>query len=158
MIITPLTRALVPQVMKLMELGAPYVRPRTGSDYWLYASLFSSSCPVALIDDSVAGAVIAFRSQDVPEDVYIQDVVTHPAHRRKGVATVLVETVRKRAAGWGCARLYLTSEPGNQAAAAAWASLGFTNLPGDRTVDGVSVVTGFKGPGKDRAVFQLGLR
>lgn len=158
MIITPLRQELIPQVMRLMELGAPYIRARTYSDYWLYSRLFSSSCPVALAGDSVVGAVVAFRSQEDPEDVYVQDVMTHPAHRRKGVATALLDTVRKRAKEWGCVRIYLTSEPENTAAGAAWASLGFVNVPGDLVVCGMSVVSGFKGPGKDRAIFQMDLR
>ncbi|MGH8545538.1 MAG: GNAT family N-acetyltransferase, partial [Gammaproteobacteria bacterium] len=63
MIVTALSQELIPQVQHIMELGTPYVRVRTHSDYWLYANLFSSSCPVALIDNSLVGAVIAFRSQ-----------------------------------------------------------------------------------------------
>jgi hypothetical protein len=78
MIITPFRAALIPAVEHLIGLGAPYVRRRTSSDYWLYAELFSSTCPVAVNHDDVFGIVIAFRSQDTPGDVYVQDVVTHP--------------------------------------------------------------------------------
>jgi hypothetical protein len=42
----------------------------------------------------------------------------------------------------------LTSEPDNHAARATWLSLGFTNVSGDHTVDGVSVISNDKGPGK----------
>lgn len=138
-----------------MELGTPYVRVRTHSDYWLYANLFSSSCPVALIDNSLVGAVIAFRSQDIPDDLYVQDVVTHPEHRNRGVARTLLEKVQRRAAEWGCTRVYLTSEPGNTAAHDTWMSLGFVNLPGDHMVGEVSVITDLKGPTKDRAVYEI---
>jgi GNAT superfamily N-acetyltransferase len=155
--VTPLEQKLIPQVIHLMELGAPYIRPRTYSDYWLYAQLFSSSCPVALADNNVIGAVMAFRSQEEPHDVYVQDVMTHPEHRKQGVATALLAAVHKRAADWGCSRIYLTSEPDNSAAHAAWTSMGFRNIPGDYAASGVSVITAFKGPGKDRAVYQLDL-
>jgi hypothetical protein len=47
-------------------------------DYWLYARLFSSTCPVALLGDAVIGSVIAMHSQDEPHEVYIQDVLTPP--------------------------------------------------------------------------------
>lgn len=67
--IVPLHQDLIPQVIALMEQGAPYIRARTYSDYWLYARLFSSSCPVAVIEGEIAGAVTAFRSQDEPCDV-----------------------------------------------------------------------------------------
>ncbi|WP_328398082.1 GNAT family N-acetyltransferase [Nocardia sp. NBC_00416] len=153
--VSTLTVELIPDVLALMELGEPYIRPRTPSDYWLYARLFHSSCPVALIDNTVAGAVIAFRSQEDPSQVYLQDVMTHPDFRRRGVTRALIEAVRFRAAEWQCERLYLTSEPENSAAHATWTELGFRNVEGDYTVHGVSVVTDFKGPGKDRAVYDL---
>ncbi|SEP53970.1 GNAT family N-acetyltransferase [Amycolatopsis saalfeldensis] len=155
--ITPLRQELIPQVIALMELGEPYIRARTYSDYWGYATLFASTCPVALAGDDVAGAVMAFRSQEDPRDVYVQDVMTHPDHRQQGVSKALIAAVRDQAISWGCSRLYLTSEPDNTAAQATWQALGFVNVPGDRDVDGVSVTSDFKGPGKDRAVYQLDL-
>ncbi len=155
--ITALDQALLPQVRELMALGGPYIRMRGDSDYWLYARLFSSTCPVAILDGHVVGAVIAFRSQDEPDDVYVQDVMTHPDYRGRGVALQLMRTVRDHAFVLGCTRLYLTSEPENTAAHATWTSLGFVNCPGDRTVGGVEVIADFKGPGKDRAVYELAL-
>ena len=155
MIISPLSVPLIPAVEKLIGLGSPYVSLRTSSDYWLYAELFSSTCPVALEDDEVLGIAIGFRSQDRPSDVYIQDVSIHPDHRRRGIAKTLLGNVRQYAAGLGCKRLYLTSEPDNSAAHATWLSLGFVNVPGDRIEHGVSVLSNYKGPGKDRAVYEL---
>lgn len=153
--ITPLDIELAQQVLPLMQLGEPFVRARTSSDYWLYAHLFSSTCPVARKDDELAGAVIAFRSQEDPDDIYIQDVITHPDFRRRGVTSALLDHVRRRGREFGCHRMYLTSEPENTAAHATWMSLGFRNVPGDRVVDGVSVTADYKGPGKDRAVYEL---
>lgn len=157
MIVVPLRQALISQVEELMHLGVPFVRPRTHSDYWLYANLFSSTCPVAIIDEDVVGAVIAFRSQDLPDEVYVQDVATHPEHRGKGVARTLLSTVSEYAIQHACTRMYLTSEPDNGVAHRTWLSLGFLNLPGDRVQDGVEVIADFKGPGRDRAVYQLDL-
>lgn len=100
MIVVALSQELIQQARDLMELGAPYVRVRTQSDYWLYANLFSSSCPVALVDNTVVGAVIAFRSQDKPDDFYVQDVMTHPEHRNCGIArTLLGRFVDRRQSG-----------------------------------------------------------
>ncbi|MEU4215864.1 GNAT family N-acetyltransferase [Actinoplanes sp. NPDC026623] len=141
----------------LMGMGAPYVRARSSSDYWLYATLFSSTCPVAIDGDQILGAVVAMRSQDEPNDVYIQDVMTHPEHRRSGVAQALLGFVIAQAIAWKCRRLYLTSEADNDAAASTWQRLKFTNIPGDRMVNGVHVISNFKGPGKDRAVYELTL-
>jgi GNAT superfamily N-acetyltransferase len=156
--ITPLSIELTPDVMALMEHGDPYIRVRTPSDYWLYAHLFPSTCPVAVLGDFVVGAVIAFRSQEDQDDVYIQDVMTHPDNRRKGITRALLDAVRARGEEWGCRRMYLTSEPDNRAAHATWTALGFKNVPGDYTVGDVSVVADYKGPGKDRAVYELLLR
>ena len=155
MIIAPLRIDLIPQIEQLMATGAPYITVRSSSDYWMYAHLFSSTCPVALIDDTLAGAAIAFRSQDHPEDIYIQDVVVHPEHRRQGIARQLLDRVTIYGAEHGCRRLYLTSEPQNSTAHRTWLTLGFTNIPGDTTRNGVAVITNYKGPGKDRAVYEL---
>ena len=155
MITTPLRHSIVPAVEELISLGAPYVRLRSSSDYWLYAELFSSTCPVVLDNDRVAGVIIAFRSQTHPDDIYIQDVMIHPRYRRQGIASLLLDDIRRQATVWGCKRLYLTSEPENTAAHAAWLSRGFTNVPGDQIVNGVSVISDYKGRGKHRAVYEL---
>ena len=97
------------------------------------------------------------RSQDNPNDVYVQDVAVHPHHRRRGIATKLLGVVIARARRWGARRLCLTSEPDNTAADATWRRLGFTNLPGDTTIGDVQVISDHKGPGKHRAVYQLDL-
>jgi GNAT superfamily N-acetyltransferase len=157
-IVTPLQPEHIREVKQLMELGEPYIWARTLSDYWLYAKLFSSTCPITINDDNtITGAVIAFRSQDDPTDVYVQDVMIHPQHRRRGVARALLLSVRSQAEKWDCERLYLTSEPDNQAAHASWTALGFVNVPGDHEVKGISIITDFKGPGRSRAVYELPL-
>jgi GNAT superfamily N-acetyltransferase len=157
MVIEPMSVAVIGDVERLMALGEPYVCARSASDYWLYATLFSSTCPVAIDDGVLVGAVVAMRSQDHPDDVYVQDVMVRPAHRRRGIATELLGVVIGRARRWGARRLYLTSEPDNTAADATWRRLGFVNLPGDTTIGDVQVVSDFKGPGRHRAVYQLDL-
>ncbi|GAB3802373.1 GNAT family N-acetyltransferase [Micromonospora zhanjiangensis] len=154
MIITPLTVDRIPDLEKLLALGGPYIRLRSSSDYWLYATLFADTCPLALIDGQVVGSVIAFRSQVNPSEIYLQDVMTHPDHRRQGVTRALVEEVRRRGSLWGCGRLFLTSEADNRAAHTTWLGLGFTNVAGDRTEHGVSVMLDYKGLGKHRAVYE----
>lgn len=158
MIVVPMEIGFITQVEELMGTGAPYIRVRSRSDYWMYARLFSLTCPVAVVDGIVAGAVIAFRSQDAPDEIYVQDVTTHPEFRGKGVARRLLADVKRYGVSHGCRRVYLTSEPDNSAAHHAWIGFGFVNLPGDRTEHGVFVTADFKGPGQDRAVYELDLR
>jgi GNAT superfamily N-acetyltransferase len=152
--IVPLDQARIADVEELLRMGAPYVSVRTRSDYWLYASLFSSTCPIAIEDNLLAGVVIAFRSQDDPDEVYVQDVMVNPLKRHRGVARQLLAAVRRQAEEWGCRRIYLTSEADNIAAHSTWLSLDFTNIPGDRDEGGVSVISDYKGPGKHRAVYE----
>ncbi|MEC3915532.1 GNAT family N-acetyltransferase [Nocardia sp. CDC160] len=156
MIVTPLQTDHIDDVIQLMQLGKPSISARTRSDYWLYASLFSSTCPLAIGEgDAIAGAIIAFRSQDDPADVYVQDVMIHPDYRRQGIARALLNSVQSRAEKWSCQRIYLTSEPENHTAHSAWTNLGFVNVPGDHEIEGISVITDFKGPGRSRAVYEL---
>jgi len=102
--ITALSQHRTEEVQQLMSLGSPHITARTLSDYWLYARLFSSTCPIALLEGAVIGSAIAMRSQDDPADVYVQDVMTHPDHRRNGVAAALLNVVRQRAQRWTCRR------------------------------------------------------
>ncbi|MER7164890.1 GNAT family N-acetyltransferase [Micromonospora sp. NPDC000207] len=152
--IAPLTVNRIPDLEKLLALGEPYIRLRGSSDYWLYATLFANTCPLAVIDGQVVGSVIAFRGQVEPSEIYLQDVMTHPSHRRQGVTRALVEEVHRQGSLWGCRRLLLTSEPENHAAHSAWLGMGFNNVPGDTTEAGVSVIYDYKGPGKHRAVYE----
>ncbi|APE38435.1 GNAT family N-acetyltransferase [Nocardia mangyaensis] len=155
--IEPLSIGRIGEVIDLVSTGAPYLTARTWSDYWAYATLFSSTCPLAVDGARVVGSVVAFRSQDQPGDIYVQDVVTDPGHRRQGITRALLDTVAGRGREWGCRRLYLTSEPGNRTAHAAWTALGFTNVVGDRSFGDISAVTDYKGPGRTRAVYELSL-
>jgi GNAT superfamily N-acetyltransferase len=155
--IRPLGTADIGSVMALMRLGEPFLRVREESDYWLDAHLFAGTCPVAVHDDQLVGVAIAFRSQSAPQDVYVQDVMTHPHRRRHGIARRLIDDVRRQATAWGCTRLYLTSEPGNQAAHDTWLALGFTNVPGDFQTGDMQVTADYKGPGRHRAVYQITL-
>ncbi|MFI6996513.1 GNAT family N-acetyltransferase [Nocardia sp. NPDC050175] len=154
MLIEPLRQQLIPEVIALMGLGAPDITARSYSDYWLYATLFSSTCPVAVIDNRLAGAISAFRSQDDPADLYIQDVMVDPNYRRRGITRAMIDHLRAHAEDLGCRRMYLTSTPGNTTAHRTWEALGFHNVRGDATVHGTSVITDYKGPGKTRAVFE----
>ncbi|WP_243422428.1 GNAT family N-acetyltransferase [Micromonospora globispora] len=149
-----MNQADINAVLTLMTLGDPYVKPRTESDYWLYAKLFSSTTPLTFIDGQLVGVIVAFRSQDNPSEIYVQDVMVRPNFRRRGVATELLNSVIAQGQAWDCRRLFLTSEPENNAAHVAWLSYGFENLPGNMIERGVQVQSDYKGPGKHRAIYE----
>ncbi|ROT33512.1 GNAT family N-acetyltransferase [Micromonospora sp. HM5-17] len=152
--VVPLSIDRVPGLEKLLAMGQPYIRLRGPSDYWMYSRLFSSTCPLAVVGDQVVGAVIAFRGQDDPAEVYVQDVMTDPGRRRHGIARSLLESVKRQANEWGCRRIHLTSEPDNRPAHATWTALGFNNVRGDWVENGVSVISDYKGKGNHRAVYE----
>ncbi|WP_335989941.1 GNAT family N-acetyltransferase [Glycomyces sp. MUSA5-2] len=157
--LTDLTLDLAGPVRDLMAAGAPFVRARDDSDYWLYATHFADTCPVVLDDEGVVvAAAIAVQSQTRPGEIYLQDLMVDAGHRRQGMARMLVGQLRAVAAERGCTRITLTSAPENHVAHRAWMRLGFTNRPGDQvTAEGVEVITDFKGVGKHRAVYDLDL-
>jgi ribosomal protein S18 acetylase RimI-like enzyme len=136
----------------------PFVRPRSESDYWLYGRLFSTTCRAIVEASGAVAFIVAFRNQDDPDELYIQDVAVGRDFRRRGYGHVLVEDVLNTAMTWGVTRVWLTSEPENAAARHTWSRLGFMNLPADRQVDGIWVTANLKGPGRDRAVFERRLR
>ncbi|MDQ7828176.1 MAG: GNAT family N-acetyltransferase [Armatimonadota bacterium] len=82
----------------------------------------------------VAGTVVAFavgRLTTLPPFFadrrrgYIQDVVTHPRYRRRGIATRLVEHLLAWMAEEGIATVELTVAVGNPEAMRFWERLGF---------------------------------
>ena len=60
------------------------------------------------------------------DEADIQDVAVHPACRRKGLATLLIRALAKRAGERGIARLTLDVSETNAGAIALYAGLGFT--------------------------------
>lgn len=147
--------AIEPNVLvELANQGCPFIRPRGESDYWLYGRLFSSTCKVAMLDGRPVGFVAAFRNQDNPEELYIQDLVIHQEARRQGIATALLEAVLSSAKALGCERAWLTSEVENDAAHRTWRRNGFVNPPADRKVGELWVTNDLKGLGKHRVVYK----
>jgi GNAT superfamily N-acetyltransferase len=152
--VVPMRAVPVSRIIEIAHDGTPFVRPRGESDYWLYGRLFSSTCAAAIHGDVAVGFIVAFRSQDEPDNVYIQDVAVLNGLRGRGHGRSLVEHVAATSRSWGVRRLWLTSEAENKDAHRAWLSMGFVNSRADYQVDGVWVTTGLKGPGRDRAVYE----
>ncbi|MGH8900924.1 MAG: GNAT family N-acetyltransferase [Egibacteraceae bacterium] len=155
--IMPLSAVQPDALVELAKQGHPFIRPRGESDYWLYGRLFSSTCKVAMLDDRPVGFIVAFRDQDHPEELYIQDLVIYQEARRQGIATALLEAVLSSAKALGCERAWLTSELENDAAHRTWCRNGFTNPPADRKVGELWVTDDLKGPGKHRVIYEYSI-
>jgi ribosomal protein S18 acetylase RimI-like enzyme len=106
------------------------------------------------VDETAVAFIVAFRGQDDPDELYIQDVAVGRGFRQQGYGRLLVEDVITTAKSWGIGRAWLTSEAENTAARDAWRRMGFVNLPADRQINGIWVTPGLKGPGRDRTVFE----
>jgi ribosomal protein S18 acetylase RimI-like enzyme len=107
-----------------------------------------------MLDDRPIGFIAAFRNQDNPKELYIQDLVVHPKARRQGIATALLEAVLSSAKALGCERAWLTSELENDAAHRTWRQNGFVNPPADRKVGDFWVTNDLKGPGRHRVIYE----
>lgn len=146
-------------VEELFISAGPYVTARGPSDYWLYARLFGQTCLCVRIDGSAVAVVIAFRDQTPGvNEIYIQDVAVHPDYRGRGLAKLLLEELHRRACLWGVERVWLTSEADNTPAMKLWLRLGYVNIEADYDQDGVWLTENLKGPGRDRAVYELSLQ
>ena len=153
-----LTKSDIPAVLELANKAGPYIRLRGGSDYWLYATLFSDTCLCACEDGEIAGFLCAFQGQSgAEEELYVQDLAVAPAHRNAGIGSALLKELLERAKRLCVSRVWLTSEPGNDAAMRLWAKFGFTNPEADYRVDGLWITADLKGRGADRAIFQRGI-
>jgi hypothetical protein len=66
--------------------------------------------------------------------------------------SAIMETVSPPAGVWAHPT---TVETRKHRRHATWNALGFTNIPEDHTINGISVITDFKGLGRSRAVYEL---
>lgn len=153
-IIRPITKDDTPYIHGLITRSGPFVSPRSKSDYWLYATLFSDTCLCLIENDDLCGVVLAFTDQSRNfEELYIQDLAVLPNHRKFGVGSALLEALLMRARSFGVKKVWLTSEPRNAAAIALWCGFGFENPEADYLDNGYWVTKNLKGKSEDRVIF-----
>lgn len=151
--ILPLSTYTPTEIHHFMLSGEPFVAARSKSDYWSYARFFGATCFCAQLDGELVAVLIAYVDQTNPQDIYVQDVLVSSLHQGKGIATALFTQLETAAKAHHCSRIWLTSEPGNNAIQ-AWGKLGFMNPPADYLNQGLHMTKDLKGEGKDRAVFE----
>jgi GNAT superfamily N-acetyltransferase len=116
------------------------VRAATADDHDAYAALF----PELGVDDPVpsrsrfvdevvpralvateGGAVVGYATYEVLAELgYVRNLVTDPAHRRRGVGGALMEELRRRFAGAGATAWCLNVKPDNASAIALYERCG----------------------------------
>ena len=142
MLVAPLTSFSLHQIEAVMREGRPWLPQST--DYWLWQACFGSTSFLASAGDALTGGVLACVNQCKPEEFYVDQVAVHQTWRGRGVTGLLLEAVSTSARQRGCQRVWLSTDPANPATQ-VWPRYGFVPL---------GVQKDFKGPGKDRALFE----
>jgi ribosomal protein S18 acetylase RimI-like enzyme len=145
----------VPQIAEVMAHGRPWLP--AGSDYWFFKQFHGKTSFAADVDGLLVGGIIACIDASQPSRLYIDQVAVHASFRGKGIVQRLFQAAEAKAKELGCTTAWLSTDPKNPAVR-AWPRLGYENCPGDLSHDGVAIQSNFKGPGKDRALFQKALR
>jgi aminoglycoside 3-N-acetyltransferase I len=92
--------------------------------------LLGSECFVALVaqqDDEVVGGIAAYELRKFERErgeIYIYDLAVAAAHRRRGIATALIDELRKIAVSRGAWMIFVQADPGDAPAVALYTKLG----------------------------------
>lgn len=122
--IVPMVPAHLEQVAAIERLCFP--------DPWsprLLEEMLAHPGAVALAAAGEGGAVLGYASaQTVLDEGYINNVAVHPAYRRRGIASRLLEELRRRGVELGLAFLTLEVRASNLAAQALYANHGYREV------------------------------
>jgi aminoglycoside 3-N-acetyltransferase I len=98
-------------------------------DDWLQALLAKDHviALVALGGEAVVGGLVAYeldKFEQARREIYIYDLAVAEAHRRRGIATALIERLREIAAARGAWVVYVQADHGDDPAIALYEKLG----------------------------------
>jgi aminoglycoside 3-N-acetyltransferase I len=99
--------------------GAAYLRRLLGSDTVIALA--------ALVGGEVVGGIAAYELRKFEQErseIYIYDLAVAAAHRRRGMATALIEALRQIAAARGAYVIFVQADLGDDAAIALYTKLG----------------------------------
>jgi aminoglycoside 3-N-acetyltransferase I len=102
-----------PQTYGARRPGADYMRRLLASDYFIAL--------VALHDGKVVGGLAAYelhKFEQERSEIYIYDLAVRDAHRRRGVATAMIQQLKKIAAVRGAYVIFVQADTGAEDAAA----------------------------------------
>ena len=130
-----LERADVPRLQQLLAVfgeafddRATYQGAVPGEGY-LASFLADERCitVVAMDDDELLGGLVAYellKFEQERKEFYIYDLAVREAHRRRGLATGLIVTLKAIARARGAYVIYVQADRGDDAAIALYQSLG----------------------------------
>ncbi|HET9904660.1 MAG TPA: AAC(3)-I family aminoglycoside N-acetyltransferase [Xanthobacteraceae bacterium] len=96
-----------------------YLSRLLGSDHFIALA--------ALEDQSVIGGLVAYellKFEQERSEIYIYDLAVEAQHRRKGVATALIEDLRMIAAARGAYVVFVQADPSDEPAVALYTKIG----------------------------------
>ena len=96
-----------------------YLRKLLGSDYFITLA--------ASIGGAVVGAIAAYelkKFEQARSEIYIYDLAVAAAHRRRGVATALIQELKRVAAGRGAYVIFVQADLVDDPAIALYTKLG----------------------------------
>ena len=99
--------------------GADYLRRLLGSDHFIALA--------ALKDGEVVGGLAAYvlpKFEQPRSEIYLYDLAVAEAHRREGIATALIQDLRKIAAARGAYVVFVQADDGDEPAIALYTKLG----------------------------------
>jgi aminoglycoside 3-N-acetyltransferase I len=99
--------------------GAAYLQQLLGSDCFIALA--------ALKGDEVVGGVAAYELKKFEQrrsEIYIYDLAVVAAHRREGIATLLIHALKQIAAARGAYVIFVQADIGDDAAIALYSKLG----------------------------------
>jgi aminoglycoside 3-N-acetyltransferase I len=98
---------------------SPYLERLLGSDYFIALA--------ALKEGEVVGGIAAYELQKFEQqrsEIYIYDLAVAEGHRREGIATALIEELKKIAAVRGAYVIFVQADPGDSPAIALYTKFG----------------------------------
>ena len=105
-----------------------YGRARPGSAYMEHLLGSDTFIALAALDaQSVVGGLAAYvlrKFEQERSEIYIYDLAVAETHRRRGIATALIEELKKIAAARGAYVIFVQADPGDDPAIALYTKLG----------------------------------
>lgn len=101
----------------------------------------------------VVAFLIGFVSQSNSDQAYVHFVGIDPRYRKKGLGKELYKTFTDIVILKGCKTIHLVTSPVNKNSIGFHTHIGFNIVPGNDTIDGISIHRGYDGIGEDRVVF-----